>query len=321
MRLPMVIGACCALAAIVLAFVPVQFTARSTPTRARSSPPEENVAPPARPLSLLFIHHSVGDQLLAEPAVDNAKGKSPNGGGFRRLLEGAGYKVHTATYGSALGEHTDLFDWPEKFGPQMERVLTTADGTNALPAGEHHDVVMFKSCFPNSRLVGRGTAPGNPKGPALTVENARAALSALLPEMKKQPSTLFVYLTLPPLAPRTYPQRLGAWLADAVRGKTRASLLGEQGSLDRELDDWVMSPDGWLKGYEGKNVVAIDYYDMLTGGESNLLAFPNGGGVDSHPTSEGQKAAARRIFAQLNAAVKRAGLVPSLAHAEALRTP
>src|SRR5690349_3824647 len=125
--------------------VPVQSTARSVPASRPKTPPLGKVSPPARPLDLLFIHHSVGDQLLAEPGKDGVKGQSSHGGGFRKLLEQDGYRVHTATYGSALGEHTDLFDWPEKFQKHVDELVTTEDGNVAMPNGQKHDVVLFKS--------------------------------------------------------------------------------------------------------------------------------------------------------------------------------
>ena len=44
-----------------------------------------------RPLRLLFLHHSIGGQLLAEPGPDDGKGAvHPNGGGLRKRLEASG---------------------------------------------------------------------------------------------------------------------------------------------------------------------------------------------------------------------------------------
>lgn len=289
--------------------VPVQSTARSVPASRPKTPPLGKVSPPARPLDLLFIHHSVGDQLLAEPGKDGVKGQSSHGGGFRKLLEQDGYRVHTATYGSALGEHTDLFDWPEKFQKHVDEIVTTEDGNVAMPGGKKHDVVLFKSCFPNNRFVGRGDAPGNEKGPALTVENAKAALRSILPSLERHPETLFVYLTIPPNAPRTYPERLGVWALRALTGRSTTSKMEKQAELARELNSWVVSEHGWLEGYPKKNVAIIDYYDLLTGnGQSNLLVYPSKDGKDSHPTGEGQRKVAPEILRALNLAVERAGI-------------
>lgn len=286
-------------------FIPVRGRARSA-EGAATPPGGTALAPnPSRPLNLLFIHHSVGGQLLADPG--EGPGKNARGGGLRRLLEGANYRVHTATYGSPLGEHTDLFDWQPKFHGEMDAVLTTDNGKDPLPDGARHDVVMFKSCYPNNYFLDAGKAPGNPKGPKLTVENAKAALSSLLPEFQKQPKTLFVYLTAPPVAPQTWPEPVWKWIVKAPLDKTATAKLERQSKLARDFNDWVQKE--WLKDYPLENVAVIDYYDLLTNyGASNLLVYPSGGGSDSHPSSEGQTKAAPVVLQALNRAVQAAGL-------------
>ncbi len=82
---------------------------------------------------LLFIHHSCGGALLADPgAVTGGEkgsgnrciyGSHPNGGGLRTLLAGAGYQVNELSYESRLGEDTDICHWRKKFATQMYRIL------------------------------------------------------------------------------------------------------------------------------------------------------------------------------------------------------
>jgi len=310
MRKRILVGGAAVLVAAALAqVISIQRTAHSAPAAKRAAS-EATVAPaPERSLRLLFIHHSVGSQLLAEPGSDDKRGEDSRGGGFRRLLERAGYQVHTATYGSTLGERTDLFDWPEKFSQHLDEVVVTKDGSGPLADSAKHDVVLFKSCFPNNEFEGRGNPPGNPEGPELTVENAKAALKSLLPHFEKQQNTLFVLLTTPPLAPKTYPEPLWKWAIKSALGKGSAAKLTRQAELSREFSDWVVASNGWLAGYPRKNVAAIDYYDMLTGdGASNLLLYPSADGSDSHPSSEGQRKAAPRLLSELNRAVERSGL-------------
>lgn len=290
-------------AASAVALVPITTEVHSVP--ASRSAASVQVAPaPERPMSLLFIHHSVGFQLLSEPGTNPAAQQHENGGGLRRLLEESNYEVHSATYGSRLGEHTDLFDWPAKFTEHMTAVLATADGSKPLPGGKHHDVVLFKSCFPNNAFTGRGTAPGNPRGPDLTVENARAALNALLPAFERHPDTLFVYLTAPPL--------VGGYREPVWKRAVKTALgrgpnqRAEQAELAREFNRWVSAADGWLRDYRPRNVAVIDYYDILTDhGASNFLRYPTGSGFDPHPSSAGQQRAAREILLHLNVAVQR----------------
>jgi hypothetical protein len=270
---------------------------------------------PGRALRLLFIHHSVGGALFASPGAEKSVARCiwsshPEGGSARALLEAQGYEVHEASYGSEVGERTDLLDWPAKFRKKMDRVLTCDRNDTFYGDGKQNDVVIFKSCFPNNRFVAEGTPPGNLEGPELTVWNARAALSALLPEFEKYPKTLFVYLTVPPLAPRVPAEPLWKFLAKRAMGKiTSAAVLTRQGALAREFNDWTVASDGWLKDYPLKNVVVFDLFNLLTGdGASNLLRYPTEDGYDSHPSRIGNEKVAKDLVPFINRALRRAGL-------------
>lgn len=274
-------------------------------------------ARPAAPLRLLFIHHSCGGQLLAETGPEKEIANCilethENGGGLRKRLEGEGYDVHEASYGSELGENTDLFDWLPKFRDKMDKVLTCSLNDRYDTDGTKNRIVLFKSCYPNSRFTEMGSPPGNPQGPELTVWNAKATLGALLGEFKKYPDTLFVYFTAPPNAPGYAPDPAWKWLMKSVMGKPdTGKVMARRAELARAFNDWVASPDGWLKDYPLRNVAVFDYYDVLTGhGESNLLRFPTGDGTDSHPSAEGQKRVTVEFVPLLNRAVRRAGLSP-----------
>lgn len=283
-------------------------TRRSSPIADLSPFPAE---PPGASLDLLFIHHSCGGQLLAPPGVADGEAcifrSHPNGGGLRGQLEAQGYVVHEASYGSVIGEDTDMFDWVPKFRDRMQTVLATAHQDTKLPDGRSNRIVAFKSCFPNNAFEGEGAPPGNPRGPALTVWNARAALAALLPEFAKHPDVLFVYVTAPPLAPKRKDTVL-KWLARKAGALPTPVPLERSAPLARSFNDWVVSPEGWLAGYPERNVVVFDYYDVLTAGKSDLLAYPTRGGYDSHPSAEGNARAAEQFVPFLNRAVRRAGL-------------
>lgn len=238
------------------------------------------------PVRLLFIHHSVGGQWLADPGPDSGAHciyrSHPNGGGLRAALAKAGFEVREASNGSALGERTDLFDWLPKFERDVPAVLSDTD------------VVVFKSCFPNSRFTGEGVAPGDAAGPALTIWNARATMRALLPVFARHPAVRFVYVTAPPLA--APPSDRPAW--KRVVDRVRRGLKGtpdatESARLARSFNDWLKAPDGWLAPGAPANVSVFDYYDVLTGhGRSDFLLYPTGDGTDSHPSAEGQRRAA-----------------------------
>jgi hypothetical protein len=269
---------------------------------------------------LLFIHHSCGGQLLAPPGPDRQSGgrciyaSHPNGGSLRARLGESGYEVHEASYGSVVGEDTDLRHWADKFGGQMERVLRTDRQDLTYRDGRRNQIVVFKSCFPNNEFEAEGAPPGDPRAPAQTVWNARAALQSLLPIFSKHPDVLFVYLTAPPVAPRPPRERLFRRLIGMARGEPgppTPAAIARSAELARAFNDWAASTDGWLAGYQPPNVVVFDLYDVLTGeGKSNLLVYPTRGGTDSHAAQEGNERVARAFVPFLNRAVRRADEKP-----------
>lgn len=285
----------------------------STPDHVRTAPswPGISDAAPGRPLSVAFIHHSCGGQLLATEGPDRGKDciyeSHPSGGGLRDALAAQGYVVHEASYGSTLGDKTDLFDWAPKLETKMDAIVHLKHQDEALPAGERNQIVVFKSCFPNNQLVGEGVAPGSSTGPALEVENAKAALRSWLPAFAAHEETLFVYVTAPPVAPRS--ERMPAYrvLLRALRGRGEPEWTAQQAGWARTLNDWVVAEDGWLADYPKKNVAVFDLYGALTGeGRSNLLAYTGEDDSDSHASAEGNRIAAAAFVPFLNRAVRRA---------------
>lgn len=263
---------------------------------------------PKNVLDLLFIHHSCGGLLFADPGPEKGEAciyeSHPSGGSLRRLLGHKHYLVHEASYGSEIGENTDIMDWPAKFGGKMDKILKCS-GQNTLFTDERvNRVVMFKSCFPNNLFCKPGT------GKELTVEKAKEAMNRLLGFFERHPRTLFVYLTAPPLAPKVPAERIYKKLVYVVKGmKDPATLLKESGPLARAFNNWVKSPGGWLKDYKRKNVVVFDLYDVLTGlGASNYSKYATRDGFDSHPSKQGNEIVAALFVPFLNRAVKRSGI-------------
>ena len=256
-------------------------------------------------MDLLFIHHSCGGQWLAPAGLtEGSKAiylSAPNGGNLRALLEQNGFRVHEASYGSRIGQNTDLFDWAPKFRDQMPEILRCEMQDQPLPEGRHNQVVMFKSCYPNNAFKGEGVPPGQATGPEWTVWNAKAAYAALLPEFQKQPGVLFICVTAPPLAAKQRPQPLWRQLARRLKGTYWD--LAKSGPWARQFNAWLSDPNGWLKEYPLKNVAIFDYYDILTGhGQSNFSMYPTGDGYDSHPSREGNEKAAAEFVPFLRGA-------------------
>lgn len=312
-KTPIIIAAL-AVAGVVAAFV------TSEPAPPKPDPKERPVtmnldaysdAAPDVGLRLLFIHHSCGGQLFA-PHGDEDVGEAciydaaENGGGLRPMLEKAGYEIHEASYHSKIGHDTDIFHWLPKFRDQMDLVMKVDHQDTFFEDDRRHDIVMFKSCYPNNVFVGMGTAPGNPEGPELRVENAKAAYRELLPIFAKYPDKLFVAVTAPPKV--LLPESFAKSFVKRLLGRTT---LADSGVWARAFNSWMVDAEkGWLSEYPNKNVVVFDYYDVLTGhGQSNFSVYGSGAnGLDDHPSSEGNRAAAKELLPFLNRAVRRAGL-------------
>ena len=265
---------------------------------------------PAKPVNILFIHHSTGGHLLAEKGVydgENCIYKShPNGGGLRKLLLDNNYIVHEASYKSKVGDKTDICDWNAKFRDHMDLVLSCRGQDEFFQDGTHNSIVIFKSCFPNNWIQYDGEHPGNPDSCEKTLANAQTAYRALLPRFMAQPDTLFVVMTAPPMAkPVLYKKDRIKETIKVVFG--RPDTVEKIGKRARFFNNWLKDADnGWLKDYKLKNVVVFDYYDILTGyGKSDWSVYPTRGGLDSHPSSEGNSIAAKEFIPFLNKAYHR----------------
>jgi len=246
---------------------------------------------------LLFIHHSCGGALLADPGtqVGGKKGSGnrciygahPNGGGLRSFLEAEGYQVNELSYESRLGEDTDIQHWRAKFTNHMADLLKTGNQDDSLPEGRQNSVVVFKSCYPNNDYTGMGQEPGDPDSDLRTVANSKAAYDSLLPLFKQYPDVLFVALTPPPRAkpkPSGFVEKM-----KAVFGSEP-----EDARFARIFNTWMADAEtGWLADYPLENVVVFDFYDILTeGGKSDWSRFATRDGADSHPSKAGNALAA-----------------------------
>lgn len=265
---------------------------------------------PGEKTHLLFIHHSCGGQLMADVGLDVGKQciyeTHPNGGGLRSLLEQNNYIVHEASYGSLVGDKTDVCHWHAKFRDHMERILVTGHQDEVLTDGARNQVVMFKSCYPNNWIVAEGTSPGDPDDCVRTTENMKAAYKALLPLFAAEPDTLFVAVTAPPLAePVLYKRdRLSNLIKRLLNRSDTVEKIGQRA---RVFNAWLADMEnGWLADYDEPNVVLLDLYQVLTGdGVSVWSRYPTGAGRNSHPSRAGNGRFAANVTGYLNRAVDR----------------
>ena len=257
--------AAAALATAVAAILAAVFI---QPCAAADSP-----VPPSGAIKLVFIHHSSGENWLADPPSDFA-------GGLGIALSNNNYFVSDTNYGwgpDGIGDRTNIGSWWTWFrGPDSQAYLATLYSESAQscsytrgadPGGEN-SVVMFKSCYPNSGLGGSPSDPptpiaGNPlKGDdtldpdVLTVGNAKGIYVDLLEYFKTRLDKLFVVITAPPLPDGTY-------AANA-----------------RAFNNWLV--DGWLRGYPHKNVFVFDYYNVLTSNGGGAYTADTGSAGGNH---------------------------------------
>jgi len=213
---------------------------------------------------LVFVHHSTGENWLND---DN--------GGLGIALRDDNYYVSDTNYGwgpDDIGDYTDVGHWWLWFrGPNSPTILNALYAESGQhcsysrlpinPGGEN-EVVMFKSCFPNSALMGDPDDPippidSNPlrgQGSSSeyhTVANAKGIYLDLLEYFRTRQDKLFVVITAPPLSDPTY--------ADNARA----------------FNNWLV--DDWLKNYTYNNVFVFDFYNVLT---------TNGGDPDTNDLNQ-----------------------------------
>ncbi len=215
--------------------------------------------PPEQPVRLIFIHHSTGQAWLAD-----------NHGGLAPALRDNNYFVSDTNYGwgpsfpggGTIGDRTDIGHWYDWFlSPERDTYLTALFNENgqtfeysrqaANPGGEN-DVVVFKSCFPNSAIAGQpDDKPRTGKNPLysqdawsndMTVGNIKGLYVDLLGYFATRLDKLFVVITAPPLVQK------------ATNTKQAANA--------RAVNTWLVQD--WLAAYPHKNVAVFDFYNVLT---------------------------------------------------------
>jgi hypothetical protein len=183
---------------------------------------------------------------------------------------------------------------------------------SSAPVGDN-EIIMFKSCFPNSALEGNASDPvpliaNNPlKGEGVssdhTVANAKGIYIDILEYFRQRQDKLFIVIAAPPLQDVTY------------------------ASNARAFNQWLVNE--WLNDYTYNNVFVFDFYNVLTSnggnantndlnaatgnhhrwrnnaiehktdGGSNVNVYPSG---DDHPSQAGNLKATAEFLPLLNIA-------------------
>jgi hypothetical protein len=233
--------------------------------------PSDDPSPPAEPVKLVFIHHSCGGNWLADV------GEHDQAGGLGQELMSNNYFVSATNYGwgpGSIGSNTDIPDWPDWFtGPSSSAILEalySESGQNicgegmcfgdwsrlATDPGGENEIVMFKSCYPNSDVYGN---PDDPPGSApngdFTVSNFKAVYDDLLTYFETRQDKLFIVITAPPMAEASY-----------VANDAYTPAAGRAANA-RAFNDWLVSD--WLAGYAHSNLAVFDFYNVLTSNGSS----------------------------------------------------
>jgi len=251
--------------------------------------------PPDHVVKLIFIHHSTGENWLRDDY-----------GGLGLALSQNNYFVSDTNYSwgpDSIGDRTDIPNWTEWFAS-----ANTLTYMNALfnesrqnseytrlpndPGGENQ-IVVFKSCFPNSDLGGN---PDDPPGTYedMTVSGAKYVYNQILQYFASRQDKLFVVITAPPLR--------------------KADTSTENATNARAFNDWLVND--WLRenDYPYNNVAVFDFYNVLTGPDNhhrfvngqiehiykpgtNTSHYPT---EDSHPSAKGSQKATEEFIPLLN---------------------
>jgi hypothetical protein len=273
---------------LILTFATILILAIPAIVHAQEGP----ITPPTSPVKLIFIHHSVGENWLQ------------NGyGNLGQDLDSNNYFVSDTNYGwgpSSIGDQTDILDWRKWFRsantPIYMAALYAENGkhswyTRSLTnPGGPNQIVMFKSCYPNSNLAGNPNDPPTP-GTTLTVGTAKYTYNQILGYFGAHPEKLFIVITAPPELDPTYANNARAfntWL----------------------VEDWLSE-----NSYPHKNVAVWDFYNVLTDPNNhhryrngaveyinhhgtNTLYYDSSG--DAHPNTIGSRKATTEFIPMLN---------------------
>ena len=251
---------------------------------------EVNTTKPKQVVKLVFIHHSCGENWLADGNGNLGKTLNENNYYVTECYYGWNDHPDSAHY-ETMGDHTDTEDWQYWFNDVVMPSVYKTKGNNTYtnkiddPGGEN-TIIMFKSCFPNSE-VGE------------SIEDEKQIYNSLLDYFKKHTDKLFILITPPPMID----------IPDAEK--------------TRELTNWLTNYDtGWLSNYEENNVWVFDFYNVLTDPNNhhwvkdnriehivstspvdskhpNELYYDSDG--DDHPNAEGNQKSTNEYVPLLNA--------------------
>jgi hypothetical protein len=236
--------------------------------------PTDPTAKPTSTTKLIFMHHSNGDNWLGD-----------DWGGLGISLRDNNYFVSDTNYGwgssaGNVGDTTDIGQWYIWF---LGTYASTHTAALYSESGEHHiirtysrlatdpggenQIIMLKSCYPNSNLRGNPTDPattgtnalaergwnddGSAPDAAMTVANAKGIYNSLLTYFHNHQDKLFIVVTAPPLL-----------AYDASHDNDAHYHASTYAANARAFNNWLVND--WLTGYGHYNVAVFDFFNVLT---------------------------------------------------------
>ncbi len=209
---------------------------------------------------VIFLHHSVGRNLIEQ-------------GNVRSLFTQAGYqfwdhdyntigltrpdgtRTHTS-YGIPGGDGGGNTD-PEGLAAMFAQPVHDPPD-NAFSRLLQHEVLIFKSCFPNSAITGDDM-----------LEQQKRWYLQIREVIDQHPDKLFIFLTSPPLHP--------------------AATTQEEAARARALANWLAS-DAFLAGHS--NLFVFDFFDLLADQDTDMLRRDYQRDLDeadSHPNAKANR--------------------------------
>lgn len=238
-----------------------------------AAPPKELAVPHSPASRILFLHHSTGEAIWEAglPQVFQAWNAD----------HGTRYAITEMTYPMANGGHTwldrmlptrvfrhvvhDRYPW-DNYPYDYWNLWVAHTGTardrqepNLDELAASHDVIVFKHCFPVSRVLPEDGAP-SVASPKRTLANYRLQYEALKTRLHQFPRTTFIVWTAPAL--------------------TEASTTPEEAERARQFATWVK--DTWDE--KGDNIFVWDFRDLETEGGLYLKPAHADGPTNAHPS-------------------------------------
>ena len=201
----------------------------------------------SRPIRIIFLHHSCGQNLIEAGNV--REGLSDLGYGFfDHGYNGEGLRLADSSFSGECFNVPDDNTDPDGFAAIFSQPLHDPPD-NTFSYLMEYDVIAFKSCYPTSNI-----------GDDEQLADYQSYYLSIRETVDHYPQKLFVIVTPPPQVPNnTDPD-------EAQRARTFADWLGSE---------------SFLSGHS--NLVTFDFFDLLAGEDHTLQASYRVDEWDAHP--------------------------------------